>query len=143
MDESIFIAEGERFTPTEHARGPWDPRALHGGAPAAFRGDDAFFGHRAIPFSLDRARRDHDDIAERPQQVEHPTVGVPTEATGFAVYRDRAIHAGHEVHPKPRHTGGGGRTSGFRRADQDVRVTIADRVSEYDEHTTTFTVPVP
>jgi hypothetical protein len=46
MDESIFIAasgegasspdgEGERFTPTEHARGPWDPRALHGGAPAA------------------------------------------------------------------------------------------------------------
>ncbi len=21
--------------PTEHARGPWDPRALHGGAPAA------------------------------------------------------------------------------------------------------------
>ncbi len=52
MGESIFIAasgegvsspasspqgegEGERFTPTEHARGPWDPRALHGGAPAA------------------------------------------------------------------------------------------------------------
>ena len=34
--ESIFIDEGEgRFTPTEHARGPWDPRALHGGAPAA------------------------------------------------------------------------------------------------------------
>jgi Thioesterase-like superfamily len=33
--ESIFIADGERFVPTEHARGPWDPRALHGGAPAA------------------------------------------------------------------------------------------------------------
>src|SRR4029077_9999372 len=34
--ESIFLAEGEgRFIPTEHARGPWDPRALHGGAPAA------------------------------------------------------------------------------------------------------------
>jgi acyl-coenzyme A thioesterase PaaI-like protein len=34
--ESIFLDEGEgRFTPTEHARGPWDPRALHGGAPAA------------------------------------------------------------------------------------------------------------
>ena len=33
--------EGERdgqaadFTPTAHARGPWDPHALHGGAPAA------------------------------------------------------------------------------------------------------------
>jgi acyl-coenzyme A thioesterase PaaI-like protein len=27
--------ERRRFVPTEHARGPWDPRALHGGAPAA------------------------------------------------------------------------------------------------------------
>jgi hypothetical protein len=35
MTESVFLADGERFTPTEHARGPWDPRALHGGAPAA------------------------------------------------------------------------------------------------------------
>jgi len=34
--EAIFIPAGEgRFEPTEHARGPWDPRALHGGAPAA------------------------------------------------------------------------------------------------------------
>jgi hypothetical protein len=36
--ESIFLPgdeERRRFTPTEHARGPWDPRALHGGAPAA------------------------------------------------------------------------------------------------------------
>lgn len=39
--ESIFLAEGassqegERFAPTEQARGPWDPRALHGGAPAS------------------------------------------------------------------------------------------------------------
>jgi acyl-coenzyme A thioesterase PaaI-like protein len=33
--ESVFAPDGEgRFTPTEHARGPWDPRALHGGAPA-------------------------------------------------------------------------------------------------------------
>lgn len=35
MIDSIFCANGEVFTPTEHARGPWDPRALHGGAPAA------------------------------------------------------------------------------------------------------------
>jgi hypothetical protein len=35
MTDSIFLADGELFTPTEHARGPWDPRALHGGAPAA------------------------------------------------------------------------------------------------------------
>ena len=35
MSESIFLAEGGDFLPTEHAGGPWDPRALHGGAPAA------------------------------------------------------------------------------------------------------------
>lgn len=36
MSESIFLAEkGGAFMPTDHARGPWDPRALHGGAPAA------------------------------------------------------------------------------------------------------------
>jgi hypothetical protein len=35
MSDSVFIADGERFTPTEQARGPWDPGALHGGAPAA------------------------------------------------------------------------------------------------------------
>jgi len=35
MSEGVFLAEGERFLPTELARGPWDPQALHGGAPAA------------------------------------------------------------------------------------------------------------
>lgn len=35
MADSIFVAEGDLLHPTEHARGPWDPRALHGGAPAA------------------------------------------------------------------------------------------------------------
>ncbi len=36
--ESVFLAldaQRRRFEPTEHARGPWDPNALHGGAPAA------------------------------------------------------------------------------------------------------------
>lgn len=32
---SIFRPDGVSFVPTEHASGPWDPRALHGGAPAA------------------------------------------------------------------------------------------------------------
>ncbi len=41
MSDSVFLAasspkaQSGRFTPTEHARGPWDPAALHGGAPAA------------------------------------------------------------------------------------------------------------
>ncbi|HEV3093206.1 MAG TPA: thioesterase family protein [Solirubrobacteraceae bacterium] len=35
MTDSIFLADGDLLHPTEHARGPWDQRALHGGAPAA------------------------------------------------------------------------------------------------------------
>lgn len=32
---AIFLPEGEgRYVPSEYARGPWDPRAQHGGAPA-------------------------------------------------------------------------------------------------------------
>jgi Thioesterase-like superfamily len=35
MPESVFVREGDRFVATELARGPWDPEAQHGGAPAA------------------------------------------------------------------------------------------------------------
>jgi Thioesterase-like superfamily len=36
MADSLFIPAADgRVTPTEHARGPWNPHALHGGAPAA------------------------------------------------------------------------------------------------------------
>jgi hypothetical protein len=36
VSDPVFNQTGEGlFEPTEHARGPWDPRALHGGAPAA------------------------------------------------------------------------------------------------------------
>ncbi len=31
----IFARAGDLLTPTDHARGPWDPGALHGGAPSA------------------------------------------------------------------------------------------------------------
>ncbi len=33
--EAVFVRNGERFAATELGRGPWDPGALHGGAPAA------------------------------------------------------------------------------------------------------------
>jgi hypothetical protein len=33
--EPIFRRDGDRFVPSVHARGPWDPSAQHGGAPAA------------------------------------------------------------------------------------------------------------
>jgi hypothetical protein len=48
MADSIFLAEGEHFVPTEHARGPWDPGALHGGALAALIAT-AFEQHEPLP----------------------------------------------------------------------------------------------
>ncbi len=35
MTDSLFVADGDLFVPSEHTRGPWDPRSQHGGAPAA------------------------------------------------------------------------------------------------------------
>jgi acyl-coenzyme A thioesterase PaaI-like protein len=35
VQEAVFRVRAGRLHPTEHARGPWDPEALHGGAPAA------------------------------------------------------------------------------------------------------------
>lgn len=34
-DEAVFTPDGELFVPSDIARGPWDPDAQHGGAPAA------------------------------------------------------------------------------------------------------------
>jgi hypothetical protein len=33
--EPVFLESNGRFVATDYGRGPWDPRALHGGAPAA------------------------------------------------------------------------------------------------------------
>jgi hypothetical protein len=38
MSDALFTLEGDRFVPSEHARGPWDPAAMHGGPPAALMG---------------------------------------------------------------------------------------------------------
>lgn len=35
LPSAVFVAEGSRLVPTELARGPWSPDAMHGGAPAA------------------------------------------------------------------------------------------------------------
>ncbi len=35
MSDAIFIPDGDRFIPTDLARGPWSPDAQHGGPPAA------------------------------------------------------------------------------------------------------------
>jgi acyl-Coa thioesterase superfamily protein/acyl-CoA thioesterase superfamily protein len=38
MAESFFEPRGDRFVATELTRGPWDPRLMHGGPPAALLG---------------------------------------------------------------------------------------------------------
>jgi hypothetical protein len=35
LSEAVFRRDGDAFVPTGHARGPWDPGQLHGGAPGA------------------------------------------------------------------------------------------------------------
>ena len=40
MSEAIFERHGDHFVATELARGPWDPGAQHGGAPAALLGGE-------------------------------------------------------------------------------------------------------
>ncbi|MEJ8859279.1 thioesterase family protein [Variovorax robiniae] len=32
---AVYVREGELWLPTDHSRGPWDPRAQHGGAPCS------------------------------------------------------------------------------------------------------------
>ena len=32
--DSFLVLEGDRYVPTSHSRGPWDPAACHGGPPA-------------------------------------------------------------------------------------------------------------
>jgi acyl-coenzyme A thioesterase PaaI-like protein len=44
----VFLSDGDRVTATAHGRGPWDPQAVHGGAPAALLAA-AFEGMPAAP----------------------------------------------------------------------------------------------
>jgi Thioesterase-like superfamily len=38
MSDALFTLDGGSFVPSEHARGPWDSAAMHGGPPAALMG---------------------------------------------------------------------------------------------------------
>lgn len=39
--DAIYVRDGGRLVPTDRARGPWDPQAQHGGAPAALLAAEA------------------------------------------------------------------------------------------------------
>jgi acyl-coenzyme A thioesterase PaaI-like protein len=56
MTEGVFLTDGDRVTATPHGRGPWDPQALHGGAPAALLA--AAFERMPAPPRLSIARLD-------------------------------------------------------------------------------------
>jgi hypothetical protein len=38
VSEAFFVADGDRYLPTPHTRGPWDPRFQHAGPPAGLVG---------------------------------------------------------------------------------------------------------
>ena len=38
MGDSFFVPDGDRFLPTDLARGPWSADATHAGPPAALLG---------------------------------------------------------------------------------------------------------
>lgn len=55
MSEAIYLPEGQsRFAPTELARGPWDPNAQHGGAPAALIARAVERVESAVPMNVVR-----------------------------------------------------------------------------------------
>jgi hypothetical protein len=53
MAQALFLPDGPRFVATELARGPWDPGAQHGGAPAALlvRAFERLAGHDGLLFA--------------------------------------------------------------------------------------------
>jgi hypothetical protein len=55
LPPAFFLADGPgRFVPTELARGPWDPNALHGGPPAALLADAVSALPAVAPMTLRR-----------------------------------------------------------------------------------------
>jgi Acyl-CoA thioesterase N-terminal domain/Acyl-CoA thioesterase C-terminal domain len=55
VSEAIYLSEGpSRFLPTELARGPWDPDAQHGGAPAALIARAVEQTESAVPMNVVR-----------------------------------------------------------------------------------------
>jgi hypothetical protein len=55
VSDAIYLPEGQsRFLPTELARGPWDPEAQHGGAPAALIARAVEQTESAVPMDVVR-----------------------------------------------------------------------------------------
>jgi Acyl-CoA thioesterase N-terminal domain/Acyl-CoA thioesterase C-terminal domain len=63
--DAVFVQDGDRFTATDLALGPWAPGALHGGAPAALLAR-AFVQHSPSP-ALRPARLTYEFVRPVPQ----------------------------------------------------------------------------
>jgi hypothetical protein len=90
--DAIFIPKGNVFEPTELARGPWDPGAQHGGAPAALIAREFETIGNGWPF----ARIDVDFL--KPVPLEPLSVSASVERDGRRARRLRAeLRAGDDV----------------------------------------------
>jgi hypothetical protein len=79
--DAVFVQDGDRFSPTDLALGPWSAGALHGGAPAALL-VHALNGHVSDP-SLRLARVTYEFV--RPVPLAELTVEVATVRPGRRV----------------------------------------------------------
>ncbi len=53
--DAVFVPDGPgRFVPTGHAAGPWDPAAMHGGAPAALLAHEVDLVEAPVPMMVSR-----------------------------------------------------------------------------------------
>jgi hypothetical protein len=89
--QAVFVRDGERLRATELGRGPWDPHALHGGAPAALL-VEAFERFQPQP-DLRLARVTYEFV--RPVPIAELAVSVQVTRAGRRVMLlDAAIHDG-------------------------------------------------
>ncbi len=92
--DGVFVRNGERLAATERGRGPWDPKALHGGAPAALlmQAFESCEPNRDLPL----ARVTYEFV--RPVPVGELSVAVAVSRPGRRVMLlDATIHDEHGV----------------------------------------------
>lgn len=87
-DEPLYRRDGDRFVPSAHTRGPWDPSAQHAGAPAALL---ARAVEQALGAGLRVARLAYD--VNRPVPLEPCTVRTEVTRPGRRVCGLRAALA--------------------------------------------------
>lgn len=81
-DQPIFHLDGDRYVASQLARGPWDPRACHGGAPAALLA--AAIDHVPAPVAMQGVRLTFDLLRPVP-------VGVPLHLDAEVVREGRRV----------------------------------------------------